>query len=175
MMKNENIQEIIEKAKKYDNYALNELCKKFYDKILNYIYYKIGNITDAEDLTSEVFIKMVKMIKTQNGDFEAWLYKIAQNKVIDYYRKKHCKKEINSLEDYEIPTPMEDSDPFIKDDIMKAISILTEEQQEVIILRFIEGYKIGEISKILGKSEESIKSLQFRAIQSLKKILGGSQ
>lgn len=169
----ENISEVVQKAREYDSAALTDLCKMFYERIFNYIYYKTRNKADAEDLTSEVFIKMAESINSQNGDFKAWLYKIAQNKVIDYYRHISSRKE--NLLDYEISKigekKFEPDDPFIKENIKNAITKLTEEQQDVIILRFAESYKISEIAEILDKSVEAVKSLQFRAVESLKKIL----
>lgn len=105
-MNTENLTELIKKAKEYDRVDLTNLCKMFYDKIFNYIYYKVRNTADAEDLTSEVFIKMTE-----------------ENLVKDAL--------------------------FIKEYIKNAITNLTEEHEDVIILRFVEGHKISKIAAFI--------------------------
>lgn len=161
----------IEDAKRGDSDTLAKLCEYVYTKIYSYIYYRVNHHEDAEDLTSEVVLKVVKALKTQKGNFHAWIYKIATNAVIDFYRRSSLHSNVSLSEmNYEIP---DKSTNFVErmltqDSLSKALSNLTEKQSQVVILKFIEGYSNEEIAKIIGKSVGAVKLLQFRALKSLR-------
>lgn len=167
---NEELNSIIAKAKNSNEDALSQLTKYIYSRIYSYIYYRVNHQEDTEDLTSEVVLKAIRALKKQRGDFNAWIYKIAKNAVIDFYRRRGVRKEISLSEmSHEIPddkTPLHKS-IMTKEKLRKGMKILTEDQKRVIILKFIEGYKNPEIAKIIGKSIGAVKLLQFRALQSL--------
>jgi len=167
----------IKDAKRGDSDTLAKLCEYVYAKIYSYIYYRVNHREDAEDLTSEVVLKVVKALKTQKGNFHAWIYKIATNAVIDFYRR--CSHSNVSLSErtYEIP---DKSTNFVErvltqDSLSKALSNLTEKQSQVVILKFIEGYRNEEIAKIIGKSIGAVKLLQFRALKSLREYFSGEE
>lgn len=175
-MKSEKLvieEEVLEKARQLEEIALSTLVRKCYPFVFRYFYYRSITREDAEDLTSEVFVRVVNSIKSQKGFFAAWLFSIAKNLLIDYYRKKGKSRE-TSLEGAEEPfsTPdKNEKDTLSPDDLRKMLDFLTDEQKEVIILRFIEGNTNEEISKIMNKSTGAIKGLQFRALSALRVIL----
>ena len=175
-MKSEKLiieEEVLENARRLEESALSTLVKKSYPFVFRYFYYRSVTREDAEDLTSEVFVRVVNSIKGQKGYFPAWLISIARNLLTDYYRKRGRSRE-TSLE--EIKEPSSDSDENEKDtlhpdDIRKMLDMITEEQKNVIILRFIEGNTNEEVAKIMNKSIGAIKALQFRALSALRDIL----
>lgn len=172
--KNE-INMLVIKAKENDKAALASIIEHFYPKIYRYIFYKVSNKEEAEDLTQEVFLKMVKSLKNQNGYFTAWLYKIASNLVIDFYRHQSFKKEV-PFDDIKQEAIYEQSKEFpentlTEEQFKKVLAGLTEEQREVIILKFVQGYKNDEIAQLICKSEGAVKGLQFRALETLKNLL----
>lgn len=175
-MKSEKLiieEEVLENARRLEESALSTLVKKSSPFVFRYLYYRSVTREDAEDLTSEVFVRVVSSIKGQKGYFPAWLIRIAKNLLTDYYRKRGRSRE-TSLE--EIEEPFSDSNKDTKeslhpDDLRKMLDFLTDEQKEVIILRFIEGNTNEEVAKITNKSVGAIKALQFRALTALREIL----
>ena len=166
-------EEVLENARRLEESALSTLVKKSYPFVFRYLYYRSLTRRDAEDLTSEVFVRVVNSIKSQKGYFPAWLISIARNLLTDYYRKRGRSRE-KSLE--EIEEPFSDSKENTKetlhpDDLRKMLDFLTDEQKEVIMLRFIEGNTNEEVAKTMNKSIGAIKALQFRALSALRDIL----
>jgi RNA polymerase sigma-70 factor (ECF subfamily) len=166
-------EEVLEKARQLDEYALGTLITECYPFIFRYLYYRSVTREDAEDLTSEVFVRVVNSIKSQKGYFPAWLIRIAKNLLTDYYRKRGKSRE-TCLE--EIQEPFSDSDENRKDtlqadDIRRMLDRLTDDQKEVIVLKFIEGNSNEEIAKIMSKSIGAIKTLQFRGLLALRVFL----
>lgn len=158
-----------------------KIYDKFVDQIFRFIFIKVNSKEIAEDLTSETFLKTWTAFS--NGKIsnpKAFLYKTARNLIIDYYRDK-SKNNFLSLE--EIPEA-KDSNPSFFDQILKdekialiksALQELKEEYQEVITLRYLNGLSIKEISQILEKSPEAIRTSLSRAIQALKEICNKKQ
>jgi len=168
------IEELVGRAKKYDSEALSKLAEHFYPKIYRYVAYKVQNREDVEDITSEVFVRMVKSLKNQKGSFPSWLYRIASNLIIDYYRKNARKKEVPFIEEIEEHSKVATNETdaiLLKDSLDKAIGKLTDDQRQVILLKFIEGYTNEEIADIMGKTVGAVKALQFRALNNLKDII----
>jgi len=175
-MKSEKLiieEEVLENARRLEESALSTLVNKSYPFVFRYLYYRSATREDAEDLTSEVFVRVVNSIKGQKGYFPAWLISIAKNLLTDYYRKRGRSRE-TSLE--EIEEPFSDSDKDAKeslrpDDLRRMLDFLTDEQKEVVILRFIEGHTNEEVAKTMNKSIGAIKALQFRALSVLRGVL----
>ncbi|OGS21318.1 MAG: hypothetical protein A3J83_02300 [Elusimicrobia bacterium RIFOXYA2_FULL_40_6] len=165
------LKDIINKAKNYDLSALEVLCEHFYHRIYNYIFFKVNSQSDAEDLTSEVFVKMVKNISGQSGEFKSWLYQIASNLVIDFYRHRASIK--NNMSRYEESLHINSDKNTVpgSGEYDGLLSELTPDQREVVALRFVDGFNIAEISKIIQKSENAVKALQFRAMTTLREKL----
>lgn len=169
--------ELIKKAGNGDNEAFGNLYERYVRKIYNYIYYRTGNVNEAEDLTAKVFQRAFRHIESydQRGvPFSAWLYRIAHNLVANWYRDRSRKKEV-SLDDhlpsnyrFDYPeTEIEKSQESEK--MMRALRNLPPERQQLIILKFVEGLSNQEIGVIMRKSEGAIKSLYHRTLESLRK------
>ncbi len=165
----EAVLESVSKAKNGDEKALEELCRDVYKRIYRYLFYRVNNESDCEDLTSEVVIKMVRALRQQKGNFLAWVYKIATNTLIDYYRKNKSRLE-TSYEEMPQELPADDNPKEILkiDRLKEAMNYLTKEQAQVITLKFIQEYDNSEIAKIMGKSIGAVKVLQYRALKSLR-------
>lgn len=170
---------LLERAKAYDSAALGLLYDRYSGRIYNYIYHRIGESHLAEDLTGQVFLRMLEAIQNQRAwqtSFSGWLYRIAHNIIIDHYRRRGRAQQ-TSLEDTP-DLPAQQGDPMeavaehlSQEQLRAAIKRLTAEQAQVIVLRFLEGLNIAEVSKIMQKSEGAIKALQYRAVTSLREIL----
>lgn len=169
-----NLEEVLDKARRLDEIALATLTEKYYPVIFRYFHYRAKTREDAEDLAGEVFVRVVSSIETQKGDFVAWLFRIAKNLLIDYYRKIGKTKEI-SLDQMAIePLPASykyEKDTLDTEDIKKMLNLLTDEQKEVITLKFLEDYTNKDIARIMNKSIGAVKALQFRAFSALRDIL----
>jgi RNA polymerase sigma-70 factor (ECF subfamily) len=181
--------QLVEEARKNPE-AFGRLFEEYYPKILKYTIYRTGNAEAARDITSETFFKAFKNLwkfRWIGTTFSAWLYRIAGNTVIDYFRSR--KFEPISLE-YAIEMgniPELSSRQDLEDEIMQAQEQLDRNReyteikhgllklpahyQEVLVLRFIEGHKIEEICAILGKKEGTVKSLISRGVSMLKQSL----
>lgn len=160
---------LLVEAKNGNAEAFDKMCRSIYVKVYHYLYYRVRNKDDAEDLTSEVMIKMAKAFKNQHGNFIAWVYRIAKNTLIDYYRKGKTKEEI-SYENLsqEIPAEERAKEVLRIGKLKEAIEYLTKEQADVITLKFFQEYDNAEIARIMGKSVGAIKVLQYRALKSLR-------
>lgn len=167
---------IIERAIKGEAEAFGLLYDKYQPQIYRFIYLKVSHREEAEDLTHQVFLKSWEKIdeyKSKEFPFSAWLYKIARNLIIDYYRLKKNNISIDEIIESKIDDPVASTieKKLDAEKIKKAISRLNPKYQDVIILRFIEEFSLKETALILNKTEISIKMLQHRAIKNLKKIL----
>jgi len=151
-----------------------EIYDQYLDKIYNFVYYKTFHKETAEDLTSDIFLKALKKLETfdsSKGSLSAWLYQIARNTVIDFYRKKKPDLNIEEIWDLSDETDIEsdfDAAQKIKD-ARKYLDRLDKTQKEIVILRIWEELPYKEIAEITGKSEAACKMAFIRAIESLKK------
>lgn len=172
--------DLIRRAKAYDPKAFAEIYERYYQRIYNYVYYRVSDGTTAEDLCSEVFVKALEAIESftfQGVPFSAWLYRIASNLVIDHYRRQPRQPEMpleesrrQSLVDDSAGTNLERQ--FNHQELRQALRDLTSDQQQVIILKFVDGLSNSEVAQILGKTEGAVKSLQHRALASLGRLMG---
>lgn len=176
--------ELALRAVQHDAQAFAALYDSYVNKIYHYVYYKVGSAAEAEDLTAQVFLKAWEAIgnyEWREHPFSAWLFRIARNLVVDYHR---ARRDMISLEepDQRQPLWLEDEtarpesalqDLFTVEQLRTAIRQLTDEQQEVIILRFLEGYSTAEVATIMNKREGAIRGLQFRGLLALRDIFCG--
>lgn len=161
-----------------DKEAFIKAYDLYLDSIYRFIFFKVGNKEEAEDLTSAVFLKAWDYIQTNKlkefKTLKALLYKIARNTVIDHYRKNNQKQEIG-LDDIDVADERINLSKALdlKNDyqlIEKKLSELKDEYREVIIFRYINELSISEIAKILDKSQGNVRVLIFRAMNALKNI-----
>lgn len=165
---------ILEQARQMEEGAIGQLVKEYYPSVLRFLSYRARNREDGEDLTSEVFVRMVGSIKNQTGNFPAWLFKIARNLLIDYYRKMDRQKSssLDEMEEDSIAVSTEDHrEGFSAEEIKHMLKVLTESQAEAISLRFLSGHSLEETAQIMNRSVGAVKVLQFRAVAGLKEHL----
>ena len=175
-----SLQEILLKAQAGKEEALTQLYNHYFERIYRFIYYRVGHKEVAEDLTEDVFIKSFQSLKTlqQTGAFEGWLYQIARNKVIDYYRSK---KNLVPLEEIENTLEYETNIIDVIDleqqqkTFIKVLKELTPEQQQVIKLKFLENLDNATIAQLMNKNEGAIRVIQHRAITKLKELIDQSK
>lgn len=176
-------EELLTAAMEYDEAALGELYDRYEVKIYSYIFRRTGDPALAEDMTAQVFLKMLEAVqnrKAWHSSFSGWLYRIAHNLVIDYYRRRDRQQQV-SLEDAPV-LPSEQGNPvhaaelqLSAERLRSAITRLTNEQAEVVCLRFLEGYSINEVATMMDKTEGAIKALQYRAVATLRQLLENEQ
>lgn len=171
----DRVNKLLSKAKSGENTAFSELYELCFDKIYRFIFYRVGHKEIAEDLTEEVFIKAFENLHTiqQTASFEAWLYQIARNKVIDYYRGKKLWTNLEDVEhtlEYETNLIDVVNLKLEQKIFIKLLKELSSEQQIVIKLKFLEDLTNHEISELLHKPEGSIRVIQHRAIVKLKEL-----
>jgi RNA polymerase sigma-70 factor, ECF subfamily len=172
------IRKLVERAQAGDRAALEELYLIHFDRIYSYLHMTVGNRHDAEDLTTQTFLRMLESIgkfRFQSAPFSAWLFRIAHNLSIDHFR---ATKRVQPED--EVPEPIgsaQDSAEFEalhsigRQSLLEMIDTLSDEQQQVLTLKFVFNFSNGEVATILGKTEGAIKSLQHRALASLQKQL----
>jgi RNA polymerase sigma-70 factor (ECF subfamily) len=170
-------EDLVRQAIEGNQSAFTQLYNEHVDKIYRYIYFRVNSRADAEDLTQEVFIKALEAIgsyKWRGVHFTSWLFRIAHNQMVDHFRKQPKQKRA-ALEEVvvvstEDPVAMTDRKLEIEE-LSQALKKLPAAQREVVSLRFIAGLPIAEVARTLGKSEGTVKALQFNAIVSLRKLL----
>ncbi|MBM4432016.1 MAG: sigma-70 family RNA polymerase sigma factor [Chloroflexi bacterium] len=169
---------LLERAREYDQVAIAEIYDRYSLRIYNYIYHRLGNVHAAEDLTATVFLRMLEAIRTSKAwqtSFSGWLYRIAHNLVVDYFRTGQQDKNV-PLDDWPLASgehPAEVAERSISQQrVRHAIDQLTGEQGLVITLKFIEGMSNSEVATMVGKSEGAVKSLQFRGLATLRRLIG---
>jgi RNA polymerase sigma-70 factor, ECF subfamily len=174
-------EEILAGASQGDKDAFGLLYERYVTRIYNYIYYRTGNVHDAEDLTARVFYRAFNHIQyyTERGvPFSAWLYRIAHNLVANWHRDRSRHQEI-PLSD--VPTltykgaapetaAIQNQD---QDALLRIIRHLPAERQHLLILKFVENLSNAEIGKIMGRSEGAVKSLYHRVLLALRDDLDG--
>ena len=170
-------QKIIKQCLRGDQNAFGELYEAYIKKIYNFVYYKTHHKETAQDLTSLTFLKALEKLalyKQEAGSFSSWLYQIARNNVIDFYRTKKSDANIDDAFD------LHDDHDFLQDiDTQTKLSAvknhlqkLNSTQREIIILRVWEELDYEEISKIVGKTADNCKMIFSRGLKALKQSIG---
>lgn len=178
MTTQQNEQLLIERAKAYDEDALQSIYEQHAAGIFRYLYYRVGNHETAEDLRAEVFLKMLEGIEGfeyKGWSISAWLYRIAHDRLVDHLRRSQRRQHAplnECLADPAAGPEYLSLQRFDHEALHAALKQLTDDQAEIITLRFIAGQSIKEVARITGRSEGSIKALQHRALQSLARLLG---
>jgi RNA polymerase sigma-70 factor (ECF subfamily) len=135
--------------------------------------YRVG-VVHAEDLTEEVFLRVVRSIHRQTGAFEPWLYRIAGNVVVDWLRASRVRRQVQSdtpVVERAVTTDRGTARADARLDLADALEHLTDEQREVVTLKFIEGLSNAQIEEATGRSPEAVRALQFRALAALRTLL----
>lgn len=172
------MRKLVARAQEGDRDALEELYLLHFDRIYSYLHMSVGNRHDAEDLTTQTFLKMLEAIgrfRWRSAPFSAWLFRIAHNLAMDHFRANRRWQP-----EEEVPEPHGEEEPSAetvalrsigRQSMLELIEDLSGEQQQVLTLKFVFNFSNGEVATILGKTEGAVKSLQHRALVSLQKQL----
>ena len=180
----DDLEDFVRGAQSGDANSLAQLYDRFYDRIFRYVSFKIGNVSEAEDITEEVFLRLLKSIssfKFKGSPFSSWLFRIAHNLVVDYFRK-NGRKQIQPLDDaVMIPDPFSpDLDHRLDVNLLMrqvnvAMEKLTDLQKEIITLRFVGQLSVRETAEAVGKNESAVKALQHAGIRNLRRGMNVAQ
>jgi RNA polymerase sigma-70 factor (ECF subfamily) len=171
-----DVRALVEGAQRGDREALEELYLIHFDRIYSYLHLSVGNRHDAEDLTTQTFLKMLEAIgrfRWQSVPFSAWLFRIAHNLSIDHFRSRRrvqTEGEVPEVPGMEESSAEEQAmDSLGQAGMLALIERLSAEQRQVLTLKFLFGFANADVAGILGKTEGAVKSLQHRALASLQK------
>jgi RNA polymerase sigma-70 factor (ECF subfamily) len=171
--------QLLERARELDPAALEAVYDRYAPKISSYLYRRLGDIDLAEDLTAQVFLRMLEAIRKGQSwrtSFSGWLYRIAHNLVVDHFRRSSKAVRV----------PLQDAPPLLAADgnpaeitdrnlarerLLLAIQELTHDQALVVSMRFLQECSIAEVATAIGKSEGAVKALQYRAVAALRDLL----
>jgi RNA polymerase sigma-70 factor (ECF subfamily) len=162
-------------ASKGDAAALGHIYDAYAERIYYYLYRRLGNVALAEDLTADVFLRVVEARGTPRfcqGALAPWLYRLAHNRLVDYFRQH---RELPMPDD--LPDPPDETSPVnpgseIEPGVLRAaLRRLTPDQQQVIALKFLEDWSNARVAAALGRTEGAVESLQHRALGALRRIL----
>ena len=169
---------LVKRAQQRDEAALTQLYEENFDRIYRYLVLKIGDRTEAEDMTQQVFLQALKSIssyKWKGMPFSSWLYRIAHNQVVDYLRKKSRRPTVPLDESLPVSggdDPRQQAERKMEiERVIEATKGLTSAQQEVISLRFAGELSVAEAARVMGRSEGAVKALQHSAIVALRKTM----
>jgi RNA polymerase sigma-70 factor (ECF subfamily) len=178
VVRNVSESRLIQLAQRYDAEALTELYRRHAHAIFRYVYHRVGDRESAEDLVGDVFVRAIEALPAYQDTgrpFTAWLYRIAHARVIDHYRRQQVRRTSRLNEALLADL---DTDPALlagkREDarrLWELLPRLTEEQQEVLSLRFIAGLNTAEVADALDKTEGAVRALQHRALSALRRLL----
>lgn len=169
--------EVVRRAQGYDEEALRMLYEMYYPKVYNYAFLQMGDVQAAEDLASDVMLKVLESLRAyrfRGLPFGAWVFRIARNRLIDLHRRRKRRGEVDLSETLagSLANPQSLAERALeRGQLQVALKHLTDEQRQVIVLKFIEGFDNRSIGRIMGRSEGAIKSLQHRALAALRRVL----
>jgi RNA polymerase sigma-70 factor (ECF subfamily) len=174
------IEELVSRAQEGDRDALEELYLEHFDRIYSYLHMTVGNRHDAEDLTTQTFLRMLESIgkfKWGTAPFSAWLFRIAHNLAMDHFRSRRRwqpEEEVPEPDQAEASAEEEALKLLSSENMFDLIEQLSEEQRHVLILKFVFDFSNLETATVLDKTEGAVKSLQHRALASLQKHVAKS-
>lgn len=170
---------LVQRAQTLDEEALATLYSSYYPRVYNYAFLHLGDVQAAEDLASEVMLKVLESIKKyrfKGTPFSAWVFRIARNRLIDLHRRRKRRGEVDLMEpvvSMQVSPQVLAERALDRGQLQLALKYLTEEQRQVIVLKFIEGFDNASVARVLGRSQGAVKSLQHRALNSLRRLMSG--
>jgi RNA polymerase sigma-70 factor, ECF subfamily len=174
----QDLRRLVERGQQGDRGALEDLYLLHFDRIYSYLHMSVGNRHDAEDLTTQVFVKMLESIgrfRWRSAPFSAWLFRIAHNLAMDHFRASRRWQPEEDVPEPEQPQESAAEEQALeaigRQSMLELIERLSPEQQQVLTLKFVFNFSNGEAATILDKTEGAIKSLQHRALASLQRQL----
>jgi RNA polymerase sigma-70 factor (ECF subfamily) len=179
MFSNISDSELFLRAKAGDQYAFTAIYERYSAAIYRYIYFRIGEAELAEDLQAEVFLRMLEGMERyedRGWPISAWLYRIAHDRTVDMIRRRHNRQQV-PLEAWSGTCDGPDTTVDVRldhEELNRVLDDLTDEQRQVIRLRFMADMSVQEVAQRLGRTEGSVKALQHRGIQSLARRLSAN-
>ncbi|MBI4759477.1 MAG: sigma-70 family RNA polymerase sigma factor [Chloroflexi bacterium] len=172
---------LVDRLKRNDAGAWTQIYDRHYQQIYNYLYYQLRGASEAEDLAAEVFLRAIEAIGsyTPRGlPLVSWLYRIGHNLVVDHLRRQSRRDQLPLQEslvwDHESSGGLLES-KIEKEELLRALQYLTVDQRQVLILKFVQEMDNSGVAQVLGKTEGAVKSIQHRALASLKRVLERTQ
>jgi RNA polymerase sigma-70 factor (ECF subfamily) len=174
---------LVQQAQAGDADAFGELYDRYVDLVYRYVYYRVGSAQVAEDLTSETFLRALRRISSftwQGRDVGAWFVTIARNLIADHYKSSRQRLELTTEDVSTVtgaPRLVQDGpedavlESMQNKVLLQAVRRLNAEQQECIVLRFLQGLSVAETALAMNKNDGAIKALQYRAVRSLGRLL----
>ena len=170
---------LVELARKGDAEAFGLLYDHYQGSVYRFLYYRVGSVALAEDLTSETFFRALRSMSSfrwQGKDFGAWLMTIARNLTTDHYKASRTRLESTTEDMSPHDSATEGPESAVlasltNEALLSALKQLPAEQQECLIMRFLQGLSIAETAKVLGRSDGAIKQLQLRGVRNLAKLM----
>lgn len=184
MKEEEKIRDLVKRAQNGDNHAFAQIYEQYFTPIYRFIFFKVGDREEAEDLTQTVFLKTLKSLdgfRFKNKPFRAWLYRVAHNTVIDFFRQR---KDLSLIgenpEDWQIEFADETLNPIEEAEELELARLARQAMQEmkeldrqVLIMRYLDDFSYQEIAKIVGKKEEAVRQISSRSVRGLKEFFRG--
>ena len=177
-MKSTDGRQELSSLRSLDSQAIGAVYDQYFSEVYCYVLYRIGDQTQAEDIASDVFIRLLEAVQSGRGpqtNLKGWLIGTASHIITDHMRKKYRRQEEEvdeSLPDLQ-PGPASETDQREQNrQLNKAMSKLTDEQQHVLSLRFGQGYSLEETATFMNKNINAVKALQFRALAALQREIG---
>lgn len=181
MLAHESEATLVARAVQRDAEAFSELYSLYFARVYRYVRLRVGNQPDAEDLTSMVFLRAWNAIDhfapKHEASFAGWLFKLAHSLVVDRYRRARDTASLDDELSRDEGGPHSTTEAELDwrltiAELHQALRALTDEQREVVVLRFVEGLSAREVGDIMGKQEGTVRGMQFRAILALRRALG---
>jgi RNA polymerase sigma-70 factor (ECF subfamily) len=174
----DDVEALVERAQAGDVAALGAIYDRLAPRVYRFALFRVGSRADAEDLMQRTFLKMIEALpryQPRGLPFEAWFFRLARNSVIDHLRGRRAHQSLDLVAHLDSPDPSPEKAAELAAEFRRlegALRELTPIQQEVIGYRFMAGLSALEIGRIIGKREGTIRALQFRALEALRRSLG---
>ena len=174
---------LVELARSGDKEAFGQLYDHYQPSVYRFLYYRVGSMTLAEDLTAETFFRALRSMHSfrwQGKDFGAWLMTIARNLTADHFkagrtRLEQTTEDMQTLDSTSDGPEIEVLSSLTNESLLRALGELPTEQRECLIMRFLQGLSIAETAEILGRSSGAVKQLQLRGVRNLAKLIPASE
>jgi RNA polymerase sigma-70 factor, ECF subfamily len=174
---------LVVRATQRDTVAFERLYSLYFDRVYRYVRLRLDNPADAEDVTATVFYRAWSQIDRfspkHDASFAVWLYRLARNLIVDTYRRARVVLPLDRAIEHDAGgEPTGDAENEVEwrltiAELRVALLALTDEQREVVVLRFVEGLSARAVGEIMGKQEGTVRGLQYRAIEALRRVLAG--
>ena len=172
------VADLVEQARAGDAAAFGALYDHFIARLYRFVFYRVHSTQEAEDLTEEIFMKVWRGLpKYSPGQipFAAWLFRVARNHLIDYHRTSHVTEPLDSHR----VAGLEPEETALRtvqaDEVRKLLSKLTEDQRQVLQLRFFEDLDTSEIARLTARAEGAVRALQMRGLAALRRAMEGQE